>query len=118
MNNTYLAHITLPDEMGAAFYRLIPRQRAVINELLKKHVVLSYSLDMDRKNLWVFISAKNEKVVMDILVTFPVIRYVHVAIHELAFHDAASPALVFAVIPVLLKAYPSGHLELVWEKTN
>ena len=89
MNNSYLAHIQLPDEMDAHFYRLIPHQRQVINNLLRERVVVSYSLDMERDNVWVFIAAKSEKQVMDILSTFPIIRYVKVTIHELAFHDVA-----------------------------
>jgi muconolactone delta-isomerase len=89
MNNSYLAHIKLPEEMDAHFYRLIPHQRQVINSLLSERVVLSYSLDMERENVWVFIAAKSEKQVMDILSTFPIIRHVKVTIHELAFHDAA-----------------------------
>jgi hypothetical protein len=88
MNNTYLAHIILPDEFDVNFYKLIPNQRMVINRLLRQHVVLSYSLDMERKNLWVFLSAKSEADVMDVLSTFPIIRFVKVNIHELAFHDA------------------------------
>lgn len=93
MNNSYLAHILLPDEMDAHFYRLIPHQRQVINKLLDQRIVLSYSLDMERQNVWVFISAKSEQQVMDILSTFPIIRHVKVTIHELAFHDAAPVVL-------------------------
>jgi len=93
MLNAYLAHIQLPEEMDAHFYSLIPAQRKVINNLLEKRVLLSYSLDMERQNVWVFIAAQNETRVMDILSTFPIIKHVKVDIHELAFYDAAPSTL-------------------------
>jgi hypothetical protein len=89
MNNVFMVHITLPDHFSAEFYSLIPAQRTLINKLLEKRIVLSYSLDMERKNLWVFIDAPDEKSVMDILSTFPIIVEVKIDIHELAFFDSA-----------------------------
>jgi muconolactone delta-isomerase len=89
MKDSFLVHITLPDVFNQKFYDLIPEQRKVINDLLEKRIVLSYSLDMERKNVWAFIEADNEHAVMDILSTFPIIKYVQVNIHELAFHNPA-----------------------------
>ena len=89
MKDTFLVHIILPDFFSKKFYDLIPKQRALINELLEKRIVLSYSLDMERKNLWVYIDAISEQDVMDILSTFPIIKEVKVNIHELAFFDSA-----------------------------
>lgn len=93
MKDVFLVHITLPDVFTKSFYELIPRQRDLINDLLEKHIVRSYSLDMERKNVWVFIEATNENAVMDILSTFPIIKEVKVTIHELAFHDTAHTVL-------------------------
>lgn len=89
MKNAFYVHIILPDVFSKQFYDLIPKQREVINRLMEKRIVLSYSLDMDRKNVWAFIEAKNETEVMDILSTFPIIRYIKISIHELAFYDSA-----------------------------
>ena len=91
--NSFLVQIVLPDEFSAHFYGLIPKQRQVINNLLSQRVVLSYSLDMERKNVWVFINAKNEHQVMDILSTFPIIKHVKISIHELAFHHTIKESL-------------------------
>lgn len=91
--NSYLVHITLPEVFNANFYSLIPKQREVINDLLLKRVLLSYSLDMERKNVWVFIAANSEREVMDVLSTFPIIKYVKISIHELAFYDSANLVL-------------------------
>ena len=93
MKDVFLVHITLPDVFTQKFYEKIPRQRNHINALLEKQIVLSYSLDMERKNIWVVIQAISENEVMDFLSAFPIIKDVKVMIHELAFHDAAHKAL-------------------------
>jgi hypothetical protein len=89
MKDTFLVHIQLPDIFSAKFVALIPKHRKLINKLLEDRVILSYSLDMERQNVWAFFSAKDEQEVMDILSTFPIIKEVKLKIHELAFYDSA-----------------------------
>lgn len=60
---------------------------------MEKNIIRSYSLDMERQNVWAFIAAKNETEVMDILSTFPIITQVKVKIHELAFYDSTPVGL-------------------------
>lgn len=93
MKDAFLVHITLPDVFTQKFYSLIPKQREHINDLLEKQVVLSYSMDMERKNVWIYIHANGENEVMDLLSAFPIIREVKIVIHELAFHNAAQNAM-------------------------
>ncbi len=88
-----MVHIVLPDVFTTAFYDLIPNHRERINDLLEKRILLSYSLDMQRKNVWAFVEAGNEQEVRDLLRTIPIIHDVKVRIHELAFHDAAPVAM-------------------------
>ncbi len=89
MKETYLVHIQLPEVFTSQFYDLIPKQRQLINSLLKRRIVLSYSLDMDRKNLWVFFETKNREELNSILNLFPIIKNVTVSVRELAFYDSA-----------------------------
>lgn len=89
MKDVYLVHITLPDVFTDDLYNLIPKQRELINNLLEKRIVLNYSLDMERKNIWVFFEAKDREELNTILNTFPIIKDVKVVVHELAFYDAA-----------------------------
>lgn len=89
MKDVFLVHITLPEIFTPEFYKLIPAQRSLINNLLEKRTLLNYSLDIDRQNVWATIEAISEQEVMDILSTFPIIKHVKVDIHELAFHDSA-----------------------------
>jgi len=89
MRNTFLVHLKLPDVFSAEFYDLIPKQRMLINSLMEKQIVMSYSLDMERKNVWAFFQTKDEADLMDVLSSFPIIKKVKVDIHELAFYDVA-----------------------------
>ncbi|MBP7809696.1 MAG: hypothetical protein KA163_10415 [Bacteroidia bacterium] len=93
MKNTFLVHLILPEFFTTKFMSLIPKQRSRINELMEKKVIRSYSLDMERQNVWAFIDAKNEEEVMEILQSFPIIKEVKLHIHELAFYDSAPVGL-------------------------
>lgn len=63
------------------------------NELLEKRVILNYSLDMDRRNLWVFMEGKDMAEINSIIRSFPIMKFVTVRIHELAFYDTAPVGL-------------------------
>lgn len=89
MSEVFLVHITLPEVFTAEIYELLPQQRTLINALMEKRIILSYSLDMARKNVWAFMEAKSRKQLMSILSTFPIISHVGIRIHELAYYDAA-----------------------------
>jgi hypothetical protein len=89
MNNVFLVHITLPDIFSEEFYALINKQRELISVLMERRTVLSYSLDMERKNIWCVIEVPPGEELSQILKTFPIIRKVELVVHELAYHDAA-----------------------------
>lgn len=93
MKNTFLVHLILPEFFTTKFMALIPKQRTLINELMEKKVIRSYSLDMARHNVWAFIDARDEEEVMEILQSFPIIKEVQLRIHELAFYDSAPVGL-------------------------
>lgn len=93
MKGVFLVHITLPDYFDKHFYDLIPKQRFLVNSLMEQGIVLSYSLDMDRKNVWMFFASENEEKVMDVLSTFPIIKEVKVSIQEMAFLESAPHSL-------------------------
>jgi muconolactone delta-isomerase len=85
--STFLVDITLVDSFSSNFINQIPQQRKRINDLMNTSVVISYSLSMDRGKLWVVMEAKSEQEVMDVLSTFPLIKFMKPDINELAFHD-------------------------------
>ena len=88
-----MVHIELPEAFTPEFYALIPNQRAIINKLLMERKVLNYSLDMERKHVWVVFEVRNRKELLSLLKTFPIIHDVQFSIHELAFHNTAPVSL-------------------------
>jgi hypothetical protein len=93
MKEIFLVHILLPDVFTEDFYALLPAQRKHINALMEQQVILSYTLDMERKNIWAFIYGENKTEIRAILEKFPIIHRVEFDIHELAFHDIANQSL-------------------------
>lgn len=90
---TFQVHIKLPDIFDKRFASLIPAQRERVNHLMDARIILNYALDMERANLWITMQAKSQKEIMDILATFPIIKFVKVEIFELAFFDSAPMGL-------------------------
>ncbi len=48
---------------------------------------------MDRRNLWVFMEGKDMAEINSIIRSFPIMKFVTVRIHELAFYDTAPVGL-------------------------
>lgn len=84
----YLVDIQLKYTFKPEFFVLIPKQRKLINELMNEGIIHSYSLAIDRSKLWIVMETENENQVMDVLATFPLIKFMNPDIHELAFHDS------------------------------
>jgi muconolactone delta-isomerase len=92
----FMAYIKLPDVMTEEFISLIPKQRAKINSLMRKGIIISYTLSSDRSQLWVVLDAESEINVLEVLAGFPLIRFMKPEIHELMFHNS-----VFVNIPTV-----------------
>ena len=80
--------VQLPDEFSEEFISRIPAQRSMVNGLMRKGIILSYSLSMDRSRLWIVMEAESENNVIEILSRFPLIRYMAPEITELLFHNS------------------------------
>jgi muconolactone delta-isomerase len=91
--NTFMINIELPKELTKEFISLIPKQRAKVDELMDEGKILHYSLALDRSKLWLTVAADNESKAMDIIVSFPLIRYMKPEIFALAFHNSVSTEL-------------------------
>src|SRR5436190_21576941 len=87
----YMVDINLPRRMSKEFMELIPEQRQKVSDLMEEGIVTSYSLSSNRSKVWVTIMGTSEEDVMDILTEFPLIKYMKVRIHELAFNDMPTP---------------------------
>ncbi|MCU0393545.1 MAG: hypothetical protein MUE81_20715 [Thermoflexibacter sp.] len=83
----FMVDIQLPPNPTEEFFALIPRQRAKINALMSEGVITSYTLSEDRLKLWVLVNAESETEVMDVLASFPMLKFMRFEIHSLMFHQ-------------------------------
>lgn len=92
----YMVEIKLPHEFSSKFIALIPKQRAMVNELLGKHRILHYTLSADRVRLWIVFSAKSRKEVESMIAEFPLIEWMRYQINDLSFHNS-----IYRDLPVI-----------------
>lgn len=86
----YMAEIDLPKQYSVEFVSLIPEQRATVSKLLKKGVILNYSLAMDRSKLWVILEAKDKLEARNIIGSFPIFNHIRVKIFDLMFNQVTA----------------------------
>ena len=91
--NEYMLDIDLPEYFDSDFIALIPEQRAHINSLMKKGVIRSYSLAMDRTKLWVIMHVTSEQEVQEVFEEFPLYDYMDGDIRPLMFHQSVINSL-------------------------
>ena len=84
----FMVYVRLPDQLTEEFQSLIPKQRAMINSLMRKGIIISYTLSLDRSQLWVVMDAESEINVIEVLAEFPLIHFMKPEIHELMFHNS------------------------------
>jgi muconolactone delta-isomerase len=86
--NEYMVTITFPRDIDEEFIALVPRQRAMVNELMGKGIITSYSLSSERQTLWVTLLAESEAGVLTTVHQMPLFRFMDFEIKELMFHNA------------------------------
>jgi muconolactone delta-isomerase len=86
--NEYMAAITFLEEANGEFVALIPFQRALVNELMAKGIITSYSLSAEREFLWVTLVAASEEDAFALIKQMPLYKFMDVTIHELMFHNS------------------------------
>jgi len=79
--------ITLPEYLSEEFVSMIPLQRSIVNRLMGRGVINSYSLSMDRGKIWTVVNAETEKDAERTVGSFPLVRFMRYEIHELAFNN-------------------------------
>jgi muconolactone delta-isomerase len=83
----FMVDVDLPLVLSEEFVSLIPKQRARVNELMDKGLVLGYSLSHDRSKLWITFKAKGISQVRKALNSFPLYKFFQVQIYPLMFHN-------------------------------
>ena len=86
--NEYMVTIAFPADLDEEFISLIPRQRAMVNALMGKGIITSYSLSVDRRTLWVTMMGGSEGNILETMQQMPLFRFMSFEMRELMFHNA------------------------------
>ena len=88
-----MVEVWLPDEFSAEMMALVPRQRMIVNHLMRKGRLRSYTLSGDRRRLWLVVLA-NEPTEIDRLISaFPLAPYMTYETQQLMFHNSIGEQL-------------------------
>ena len=86
--NQYMIDFQIDENPDERFFSLIPAQRAYINKMMEKGLIISYSLNETRTRLWCIVNAPDAKTVKRLIAAFPLIDYLHPEIIPLMFHNS------------------------------
>ncbi|MEM0997522.1 MAG: muconolactone Delta-isomerase family protein [Bacteroidota bacterium] len=96
--NKFMVTMSFPPFLTDEFVALIPRQRAMIVQLLSNGKLTNFSLNDQRSNAWMVINAKSEQEVEELLARFPLHDFFDYEIHTLVVHDTAFMGLPKVVL--------------------
>ena len=88
----FMVDFSLPTELTEEFFDLIPYQRAVVNRYFFEGKLLNYALSVESAKLWAIFNANSEMEVMEMLVDFPLSKFMKVEISMLALCELPSRA--------------------------
>lgn len=83
----YMVTILLPVIQTNEYMALIPKQRAMIVELLASGKLISFSLGRERTKAWMVASCKDKEALNTMLRKFPMHKFFEYEISELILHD-------------------------------
>jgi hypothetical protein len=86
--NEFMAVVRFFSSFSEEFASLIPAQRIMINDLMEKGIITSYSLSSDRSVLWVTIMASSNEAVEKTLQMMPLFKFMQYDVFELMFHHS------------------------------
>jgi DNA-binding MarR family transcriptional regulator len=87
--NHWIIRLRFPANPGAEFYQLIPAQRAIVDRLLRRGIIRSYTLSADRRNLWIIVRAEDEDTMQRVLEKLPLTEFANIHVEDILFHLAA-----------------------------
>ena len=87
----FMVTFRLPEELTYEFMNKVPEQRKMINDMLSQGHILSYSLSLNRKFLWIIFLADTKRALMRFIHKLPLNEFLQPEVEELAFHNASYP---------------------------
>ncbi|HRF77368.1 MAG TPA: muconolactone Delta-isomerase family protein [Chitinophagales bacterium] len=85
----FMVDVNLHDVNSDEFLKLIPSQRAIVNDLLFEGKITSYCVSVDRSKLWITMVANDEEDIIEQLAKFPLINFMDCEIAPLLFYNSS-----------------------------
>jgi hypothetical protein len=80
-------HVTIYFEMDEQFMTLVPPHRLVINNLIEKNIIDTYSVSLDSQRSWIVINAASKAEVRKILSKSPLYKYWVIEVDDIIVYD-------------------------------
>ena len=88
----------LPEFWPTGLQQAIPAQRVLINALLGKGVVQSYSISTDRTKVWMVLVVEDDQLAVDqVISTFPILPFVDYRWEPLLFTNDSSSVMHYSL---------------------
>ena len=88
-----MVEVWLPEQFTPEMMALVPKQRLVVNHLMRKGRLRAYTLSGDRRRLWLVVVAEQEQDIDRIINAFPLAQYMTYESQELMFHNSVGEQL-------------------------
>lgn len=83
----FMVDLSLPEEISEDFLDLVPYQQAVVSQYMTQGRLLNYALSLEKAKIWAIFSAESEVEVMEMLVDFPLTKFMQIEISLLHQYD-------------------------------
>lgn len=93
----FMVDFSLPKEPSATFLDLVPYQEAVISDYLSKGKLVNYAVSLEKSKMWAVFSASSEVEVLEMLIDFPLTKYMQVEISLLHQYNSNAYAPSFSM---------------------
>lgn len=93
-----MAIFDLPAVWPAGLVNAIPAQRMLVNKLLAKGIVKSYSVSADRTKVWMVLVVDDNQLAIDNIISgFPILPYVDYHWEPLLFTNDSSSVMQYSL---------------------
>lgn len=83
----YMVIFDLPSPFGEDMLDLVPEQKAAMDDLFEDGRLLSYTVALDRSQMWAIMLAEEESQLISYIDNFPMTNYMDFDYKEIMFHN-------------------------------
>ena len=84
----FMVDFSVPKEPSASFLELVPFQEAVITDYLSQGKLINYAISLEKSKIWAVFAATSEVEVLEMLIDFPLTKFMKVEISLLQQYNS------------------------------